>query len=211
MWRLMIYSGTRCFWSGIFSLGLLRQLFTFGAFQRWTCWHLLVPLNTSIITPWNLNYPWGLGVECLQPSLDISGMLCVSFSYISSSGSVQVSGGTCQRSTQMVESDGTVLDGSFLDPHRSQHVARHSLICPIIKDLVMDVLVGQALKGLSYLHLNLCLLSNVCYADKGSLPQSVRQWWGQLKHLCQRSTSSVGRNGSVGVLDREYQKCNLCY
>ena len=77
--------------------------------------------------------------------------------------------------------------------------------CPIINDLIMDVLVGQALKGLPYLHLTLWLLSNVCYADKGSLPQSVRQWWGQLEHLCQRSTSSVGRNGLVGVLNRVYQ------
>ena len=55
--------------------------------------------------------------------------------------------------------------------------------CPIIKDLVMDVSVGQGLKGLPYLHLTLWLHSNVCYADKGSLPQSVRKWWGQLKHL----------------------------
>ena len=39
----------------------------------------------------------GLGVECLQPSLDVSGKLHVSSSCISSSGSVQVSGRTCQR------------------------------------------------------------------------------------------------------------------
>ena len=77
--------------------------------------------------------------------------------------------------------------------------------CPIIKDLIVDVLVGQVLKGLPYLHLTLWLLSDVCYADKGFLPQSVRQWWGQLKHLHQRSTSSVRRNGQIGVLDRVYQ------
>ena len=47
--------------------------------------------------------------------------------------------------------------------------------CPLLKDLVMDVLVGQALKGLQYLHLTLWLLSNMCYADRGSLPWSVRQ------------------------------------
>ena len=75
----------------------------------------------------------------------------------------------------------------------------------IIKDLIMDVSVGQMLKGLPYLHLTLWLLSNVCYTDRGSLPQSVRQWQGQLKHLHQRSTSSVGRNGQVNVLDRVYQ------
>ena len=68
----------------------------------------------------------------------------------------------------------------------------------------MDVLVGQVLKGLQYLHLTLWQLSNVCYADRDSLPWSVRWWWGQLKHLGQRSTSSAGRNGQVGLLDRVY-------
>ena len=77
--------------------------------------------------------------------------------------------------------------------------------CPIIKDLMVDVSVGQVLKGLPYLHLNLWLLNDVCYADRSSLPQSVRQWWGQLKHLHQRSTSSVRRNGQIGVLSRVYQ------
>ena len=47
--------------------------------------------------------------------------------------------------------------------------------CPIIKDLIVDVLVGQVVKGLQYLHLTLWQLSDVCYADRGSLPQSVRQ------------------------------------
>ena len=77
--------------------------------------------------------------------------------------------------------------------------------CPLVKDLIMDVLVGQVLKGLQYLHLTLWLLSNMCYADMGSLPRSVRQWWGQLKCLCQGSTSSAGRSGPGGVLDRVYQ------
>ena len=77
--------------------------------------------------------------------------------------------------------------------------------CSIIKDLVMDVSVGQALKGLQYLHLTHWLLSDVCYTDKGSLPQSVRQWWGQLECLHQGSTSSAEGSGLVGVLDRVYQ------
>ena len=46
--------------------------------------------------------------------------------------------------------------------------------CPIIKNLIMDVLLGQALKGLQYLHLTLWQLSDGCYTDRGSLPQSVR-------------------------------------
>ena len=77
--------------------------------------------------------------------------------------------------------------------------------CPIVKDLIVDVSVGQALKGLQYLYLTLWLLSDVCYANKGSLPLSVRQWQGQLKCLRQGSTNSAGRSGPVGVLDRVYQ------
>ena len=77
--------------------------------------------------------------------------------------------------------------------------------CPVIKDHIVDVSVGQAVRGLPYLHLSLWLLSNVCYANRGSLPQSVRQLQGQLECLHQRSTSSVGKNGQVGVFDRVYQ------
>ena len=51
-----------CFQSGMFSLRWFMQLFTFGAFQRWTYWHLLILLNASINSPWKLHYlrgPWG--------------------------------------------------------------------------------------------------------------------------------------------------------
>ena len=48
-----------CFWSGTFSLRWLRQLIAFGAFQRWTCWHLLILLNASIISLWKLHCLWG--------------------------------------------------------------------------------------------------------------------------------------------------------
>ena len=73
--------------------------------------------------------------------------------------------------------------------------------CPIVGDLIVDVLVGQAVRGLQYLHLTLWWLSNVCWVDGSSLPQSVRWWQGQLECLCQRSTNSAGRTGPVGVLD----------
>ena len=42
-------------------------------------------------------------------------------------------------------------------------VAQH---CPIIKDLVMDVLVSSVLKGLPYLHLTLWLLRDVYCTDR---------------------------------------------
>ena len=137
--------------------------------------------------------------------MDISGRLHVFFSCISSSDSVQVSGRTCQRSTWTIDSGGTILDGSSLAPQVLNMLVDIPQQCHVIKDLIMDVSVSQVLKGLPYLHLTLWLLSDVSYADRGSLPQSVRQWWGQLECLCQSSTSSVERNGQVSVLDRVYQ------
>ena len=77
--------------------------------------------------------------------------------------------------------------------------------CLLLKNLVVDVSVGQALKDLQYQHLTLWLLSDVCYADRSSLPRSVRQWQGQLECLHQGSTSSAERSGPGGVLDRVYQ------
>ena len=50
MWRPIICPRIRCFQSGIFSFRWLKQVFTFGVFQRWTCWHPLIPPNASIIT-----------------------------------------------------------------------------------------------------------------------------------------------------------------
>ena len=66
-----------------------------------------------------------LGDECIQPSLDVSGKLCLS-SCISSSGSIQVSGGTCCRSIWTSDSSGVKLGGGSLASHSSQHVGRHS-------------------------------------------------------------------------------------
>ena len=67
-----------------------------------------------------------LGVECLQPSLDFSGKLCVFSSVSGPSSSVQVSGRACRRSTQTFDSGGAMLDGGSLAFHSSQHIGR----CP---------------------------------------------------------------------------------
>ena len=69
-----------------------------------------------------------LMVDCLQPSLEVSGKLYVSSFCISSSISVQDSGRTCQQSTQTFDSGCTVLDGGSLASHSSWHVGRHSLV-----------------------------------------------------------------------------------
>ena len=59
MWRQIFCPRIGCFQSGTFFLRWLRQLFTFGAFQRWTTWHLLVLLNAHIISLWKLHCLWG--------------------------------------------------------------------------------------------------------------------------------------------------------
>ena len=56
--------------------------------------------------------------------------------------------------------------------------------------------------GLPSLHLTLWLVRDVCCTDKSSLPQSVRQWLDQIKCLQEKFTSSVEKNGQVGVLER---------
>ena len=127
MWRPIISPRIRCFQSVIFSLRWLKQLFTFGAFQGvpagiFSFYSMPALLHLGISTT-----SGGLGVECLQPSLDVSGKLLVSSSCISSSSSVLVSGRTCQRWTTMFYSCGTMLDGGSLAPHSSHLVGRHSL------------------------------------------------------------------------------------
>ena len=101
----------------------LMQLFAFWVFWRWIFSLYSMP---ALLYLGNSTTSGGLGVEILQPSLDVSGKLCVSSSCISSHGSVQVSGRTCQRSIQTFDSGGTMLDGGSLASHPSEHVGR----CP---------------------------------------------------------------------------------
>ena len=90
-------------------------------------------------------------------------------------------------------------DVGSLASHSSQHVSRCSWGMLQHKRSCHGCFIRP------YLHLIIQLLRDLCCADRGSLPRSVRQWWGQLKHLHQRSMSSVGRNWQVVVLKRVYQ------
>ena len=108
---------------------------------------------------------WGLGIECLQPSLDISGKLHVSSSCISSLVlskflAEQVKG----QLRQLILVASCWMEACWL-PTVLNMLADIPQSCPIIKDLIMDVSVGQVLKGVPYLHLTLWLFSNVCYTD----------------------------------------------
>ena len=147
----------------------------------------------------------GLGVECLQPSLEISGKLCVSSSSSGPSCSVQVSSRTCQWPTQTFTSGGSMLDGGSLASYSSQHAGRCSSAVSHHKRSRHGCLGRPGTQGSVVSALTLWLLSDVCYANKGSLPRSVRWWWGQLKRLRQGSTSSAGGSGLDGVLERVYK------
>ena len=82
--------------------------------------------------------------------------------------------------------------------------------CPIVKDLIMDVTVSQVIKGLPYLHLTLWLLSNVCYADRGSLPQSVRQWGGNSSIYVKGLPAVLEGMGRFVCLTGCTEQCHLC-
>ena len=78
--------------------------------------------------------------------------------------------------------------------------------CPMIKDLIMDVSVGQVLN----LHLTLWLLSDVCCADRGSLPQYFGSGGGNLSIYINGLLAvfeGMGRLvGSTGCT----KQCHLC-
>ena len=205
MWMPIICQRIRCFWSGIFSLRWLRQLSPLGPSRGGPAGTFSFHSMPALLHLGISTSSGGLGVECLQPSSDISGKLHVSPSCINSSGSVQVSGRTClSQLRQLILVAMCWMEVPWL-PTVLNMLVEIPWQCLIIKDLTLDVSVGQGLKGLPYLHLTICLLSSVYYEDKGALPKSVRQWQGQLEHLHQRSTNNLGRNGQVCVLNRMYQ------
>ena len=103
---------------------------------------------------------------------------------------VQVSGRTCQRPTQTFDSGGTMLDEDSFTFQFST-CWQNSLVVSYHKRSHCGCLSRPGTQGSAISAFN-PLVAQQC-ADRGSLPQSVEQWQGQLKHLHQRSTSSVGR------------------
>ena len=72
---------------------------------------------------------------------------------------IQVSGQTCDRSIQIFNSSHALLDGDFLASHCTRHVGHHQYA--MVKDLVRDVLIDQALRSLPLLQLSLWLFTDV--------------------------------------------------
>ena len=195
-----------CFWSGTFFLRWLRQLLhlwglpevnLLASSHSTQCQHyftLETPLPLVVLGLNAFSHPWIFQVSFVFPPLALVPPVLSKFlaEHVNSQLRHLLLVASCWMEAPWLP---TVLNMLADVPQQ----------CPIVKDLIVDVLVCQALKGLQYLHLTLWLLSDMCYADRGSLPWSVRQWQGQLEHLLQGSTSSVGRSGPVGVLDRVYQ------
>ena len=197
MWRQIICPRIRCFQVSLSPSGGSCSFSYFGPSRGGSVGIFSFHSMPALLHLGIFTTSGGVGVECLQPSMDVS------FSWISSSGSVQVSGKTCQRSTQTIDSGGTILDGGSLAPHSSQHVGRCSSVVPCHKRSCCGCLSrpgtqGSALSAFKPLAAEQCVLCRQGFSSLG-------QWQGQIKHLHQRSTSSVGRNGQDGVLYRVYQ------
>ena len=181
MWRQIFCPRIGCFQSGTFFLRWLRQLFTFGAFQRWTYWHLLILPNANIISLWKtplpvgalglnaFSHPWNFQVSYVFPPPPLVPLVLSKFLAEHVNGQL--------RHLPLVAP--CWMEAPWL-PTVLNMLADVPQQCPLVKDLVVDVSVGQVLKGLQYMHLTLWMLSDMCYADRGSLPCSFRQWQGQL-------------------------------
>ena len=141
----------------------------------------------------------GLGVECLQPSLEISGKLCVSSSGSGPSYSVQVSSRTCQQSTQTFTSGGSMLDGGSLASHSFQHAGRCSAVLPSGKGshhgcFSRPGTQGSAISAFNPLAAQQCVLcrqglsSSVCQAVAGATQTSMsrvyQQCWKEWARWC---------------------------
>ena len=98
VWRPIICHGDGCFQSGIF-LTLLKQHLNFRVYERWICWFVVYHAALALLHLGKSTTPRCLGVDCVQPSLDVSGRLCLVFC-VSTSGSVQVYVATCHWSIQ---------------------------------------------------------------------------------------------------------------
>ena len=153
--------------------------------QHYFTLETLLPLGALGLNAFS--HPWKFQVSYVFPPLALVPLVLS-----------QVSSQTCQRSTQTFTSGGSMLDGGSLASHSSQHAGRCSSGVLCSNRSCHGCFGRPGTQGSVYLHLTLWLLSDVCYADRGSLPQSVRQWWGQLKHLCQGPTSSAGKSGLGG-------------
>ena len=102
-----------CLW-GLPAVDLLASSHTTQSQHYYT---LEIPLPLRALGLNAFNHPWMFQVSYVFPP-----------PVLVPPSSVQVSGRTCQRSTQTFDSGGTMLDGGSLASHSSQHVGRCSSV-----------------------------------------------------------------------------------
>ena len=129
IWSLITFPGIGCVWSGIFSLRWLKQHFTFWGLpevdllasscstQYQHYYTLESPLPLGVLGLNAFNHPWMFQVSYMFPPPALVPLVLSKFP-----------GTKCQRSTQIFDSGGTMLNGGSLAPHSSQHVGRHSSV-----------------------------------------------------------------------------------
>ena len=113
-------------------------------------------------------------IHLYVPSLEGLGKTHVSFSCISSSSSVQVSGVTGQRLTQTFDSGDTMLDGGSLASHSSQHVCRYSLVLSHCKRSHHECFTSPHVQGFAVSAVNL-LAAYRCVLHRQGFSSSVCQ------------------------------------
>ena len=191
--------------SGTCFLVQLRMPFIFGVSQMWTCLHPHGPINVSYATPWEIQKLWESWDWMFSTTIDLSSGLCVFSSCI---GPLVLSrflaGHVTGQFRLLVLLAPCWMEAPWL-PTLLGKLVDITHQCPILKDLILDALIGQVLMGLKSLHFTLWLLRDVCCTDKGSLPWCVRQWWRWLEYLQKNFTNSAGKSWLVGVLERVYQ------
>ena len=203
MWKSIICPGKVA--SGVASSSSYSPSYisTLGSTRGGSVGILTFHTVSAVLHFWKSTICGGLGVECIQPSLEISDKLCVSSSCINSSSSVNLSGRACHTSIQTFDSSGTMLDGSSVAFHSSQHVGGCSLALSHHKICHHGCFVRQSAQGSAISAFNHLAGQRYMLCTQGfssSVCQAV--WWGHLECWQWRSTSNIGKNGQVGVFHR---------
>ena len=100
----------------------------------------------------------------------------------------------------MFDSGGTM----YMTLHSSEHAGRCSSAVPHHKRSHCGCLGRPGTQGSAISAFNLMAAQQYMLYRQGFSSSVCQAVAGQLKHLCQRSTSIVGRNWQVGVLKRVY-------
>ena len=129
MWKVIIYCGKGWFQDSIFFSHIAQVVFSILGLNRGgsvdiLMYHMYLSISAILCierSPTSRN----LGVENLQPPLDISRVLFIFFYCSSSPSSIHASGRTCHRCIQISNSSCSLHDQGSLVSHCSQHLGRH--------------------------------------------------------------------------------------